>query len=314
LQDFTEWLKATGEYEEVVPITLLSDYEITNDGQRKVTEQQATKGNVKLALDLLAGRQVDPARLVDIANADKLRQARPEDLVILSFASHGYADEAGRFYFVTYDTGAGGGRAITPSLLQKSISSDELSRWLRDVDAGELVMIVDACQSAAAVEGEGFKPGPMGSRGLGQLAYDKGMRILAATQADNAALEHGLIRQGLLSYALVRDGIELGRADFKPEDKTITLGEWLEYARDRVPQLFAEVRSGQVRGDEPDAPKVILLPEKNAPANRAGTTRLFLQGKPVGASGKLTLAEEQIQQPALFDYARKRRDVILWRK
>jgi hypothetical protein len=140
------------------------------------------------------------------------------------------------------------------------------------------------------------------------------MRILAATQADNAALEHGLIRQGLLSYALVRDGIELARADFKPEDKTITLGEWLEYARDRVPQLFAEVRSGQVRGDGPDAPKVILLPQKNAQPNQAGATRLFLQGKPVGASGKPSLAEEQIQQPALFDYARKRRDVVLLRK
>jgi hypothetical protein len=310
----SEKLKATGEYEEVVPIMLLSDHEITNDGQRRITAKQATKENVKFVLDLLAGRPIDPARLADIANADKLRQAQPEDLIILSFASHGYADEEGRFYFVTYDTGAGAGRAITPDVLQKSISSDELSRWLRDVDAGELVMIVDACQSAAAVEGKGFKPGPMGSRGLGQLAYDKGMRILAATQADNVALEHGLIRQGLLSYALVRDGIELGRADFKPQDKMITLGEWLEYARDRVPQVFAEVRSGQVRGDGPDAPKVILLPQKNAQPNQAGATRLFLQGKPISAAGKLTLAEEQIQRPALFDYSRKRRDVLLLRK
>jgi hypothetical protein len=146
------------------------------------------------------------------------------------------------------------------------------------------------------------------------------MRILAATQADNAALEDDLIRHGFLTYALTRDGIELGRADFKPEDKTITLGEWLEYARDRVPQLFAEVRSGQVRSSGSgapgavDAPKVILLPQKNAQPNQAGATRLFLQGKPIGATGKLTLAEEQIQQPALFDYARKRRDVILLRK
>ena len=55
---------------------------------------------------------------------------------------------------------------------------------LRDVDAGDLVLIVDACHSAAAIEGTDFKPGPMGSRGLGQLSYDKGMRILTATQAD----------------------------------------------------------------------------------------------------------------------------------
>ena len=42
-----------------------------------------------------------------------------------------------------------------------------------------MVMIIDACHSAGSVEHEGFKPGPMGSRGLGQLAYNKRMRILA---------------------------------------------------------------------------------------------------------------------------------------
>jgi hypothetical protein len=69
------------------------------------------------------------------------------------------------------------------------ISSDDLSRWLRDVDAGELDMIIDSCFSASAAETPTFKPGPMGSRGLGQLSYDKGMRILAATQANDVALE-----------------------------------------------------------------------------------------------------------------------------
>jgi hypothetical protein len=50
-------------------------------------------------------------------------------------------------------------------------------------------MIIDARHSAASVEGSGFKPGPMGARGLGQLAYDKGMRILASTRADDLAWE-----------------------------------------------------------------------------------------------------------------------------
>ena len=57
------------------------------------------------------------------------------------------------------------------------------------VDAGELAMVVDACHSAAAVQQPGFKPGPLGGRGLGQLAYDKGMRVLAASQADDVAVE-----------------------------------------------------------------------------------------------------------------------------
>ncbi len=94
-------------------------------------------------------------------------------------------------------------------------------------------MIVDACHSTAAIEGRDFKPGPMGSRGLGQLSYDKGMRILTATQADNVALENKSIAQGLLSYSLTRDGLESKHADFKPQDKKITLREWLEYGEDR---------------------------------------------------------------------------------
>ena len=47
----------------------------------------------------------------------------------------------------------------------KSISSDELAEWLRDIDAGEIILIIDACQSAGIVGGSGFKPGPLGSRG-----------------------------------------------------------------------------------------------------------------------------------------------------
>ncbi len=52
----------------------------------------------------------------------------------------------------------------------------------------------------------------MGSRGLGQLAYDKAMRVLAASQADDVALEAQVKGEGhgLLTYALVREGL-LGR-------------------------------------------------------------------------------------------------------
>ena len=47
-------------------------------------------------------------------------------------------------------------------------------------------MIVDACHGVAA---EGFKPGPIGSRGLAPLAYGKGMHILAASKSNEEAME-----------------------------------------------------------------------------------------------------------------------------
>lgn len=188
-------------------------------------------------------------------------EVRPEDLVIVSFSGHGYADETGRFYLIPSDAGKGlkslnatpSGRLLVhepdpasplPDLLASSINSDELSQWLRKIDAGEMVLIIDACQSAASVSGGGFKPGPMGSRGLGQLAYDKGMAVLAAAQADSAALEDRRVGQGLLTFALAKEGLEARRADWQPKDDKITLIEWLRYGAERVPSLYEELLGG----------------------------------------------------------------------
>ena len=199
-------------------------------------------------------------------------------MVILTFSSHGYADANGVFYIVPSDTGTD--KLLSAEFLRHCISSDDLGQWLRDVDAGEMVMVVDACHSAAAVAGTNFKPGSMGSRGLGQLAYDKGMRILTATQTDNIALETNQVRQGLLSYALVQNGLKEEKANYLPHDDKITLAEWLSYGVMRVPELYADMRSGHLG-------KELTLEEVSGTAN------------------------EKLQQPSLFDFARRRREVLL---
>jgi len=47
-----------------------------------------------------------------------------------------YADGSGNFYLLTQDTGTGNGKLVDDDLLKRSISSEELSLWLKDVDAG----------------------------------------------------------------------------------------------------------------------------------------------------------------------------------
>ncbi|HEV2859756.1 MAG TPA: caspase family protein [Pyrinomonadaceae bacterium] len=297
----------SGAYEEVVRVPLISDYR-TDAGRkaepRVVTESAATKRNFRAVLDALAGREADAAALKGVPGADKLRRAAPEDLVIISYSSHGYADERGDFFLLAYDTGPSADMRET---LRRSISSDELSLWLRDVDSGELIMVVDACHSAAGVQGEGFKPGPMGSRGLGQLSYDKGMRILTSTQADDVALESELVEQGLLTYALTRDGLESWRADFRPRDGRITAAEWLGYGVLRVPELHAEVgrRLSEMREEGSTASPTNVSEDVQArvvvfPAGGAGH---------VSAEGAKGLRAQAVrtQQPALFDFARRRR-------
>jgi len=287
-------LTRSRDYEAVVSIPLISDAE-TENGERMVTVNRATKHNMRTVLALLAGKPVAPADMQTVPNAEKILPVRPEDVVLLSISSHGHKDVTGTFYFILADTGPGEGRQITAELLQRALSSEELSHWLRDVDGGQLAMIVDACHSAASVEGKDFKPGPMDSRGLGQLAYDKGMRILTASQADDVAVESDLIEQGLLTYALTHDGLEVGQADFKPRDHTITLTEWLEYGVERVPALYEEVKKGplQTFGQPEKSRGQIVI---SSPGNNSAKKKTVLQ------------------QPSLFDFARKRSDIVLVKK
>jgi len=88
----------------------------------------------------------------------------------------------------------------------------------------------------------------MGSRGLGQVAYDKRMRVLAASQSDAVAHEYDYLHEGLLSYVLVKDGLEKDKADWKPKDGKITVGEWLSYAAAAVPEFKPSVPTGENKG------------------------------------------------------------------
>ncbi len=244
-QTLGDSLTKSGRYGKVVVVPLVSDVR-REEGKRAVAESTATKANLRATLDSLAGGKADPAFLKAVPAAADLREARPEDLVIITFSTHGYNGGDGRFYLLPADIGADHKGEVSRELLARCISTDDLSAWLRGVDAGEMVMVVDACQSAGSVEQDGFKPGPMGSRGLGQLAYDKRMRILAASQAADVAFEDPRIGHGLLTYALCRDGLGLGRADFEPSDKKFSIGEWLRYGVKRVPELADDIASGKV--------------------------------------------------------------------
>jgi hypothetical protein len=242
-QDMASALQQIKDYG-VVHVSLLS--ETLQEGAARLS--QATRAKIRAVLGVLAGRS-DNGELNGVANADKLAKATPDDLVILTFSGHGHAERNGAFYLLPSDSGKED--AISPASLKKFISSEELSEWLREVDAGQMAMIIDACHSAASVETPGFKPGPMGDRGLGQLAYDKGMRILAASQADDVALEIHDLHQGLLTFALVWEGLKPGeggklKADLNG-DGVVTLEEWLKYGEQRTPSLYEDAKVGKVK-------------------------------------------------------------------
>jgi hypothetical protein len=80
----------------------------------------------------------------------------------------------------------------------------------------------------------------MNSRGLAQLAYEKGMSILTASQAYQAALESAELGHGYLTFTLVEEALTSKVADKAPADGTITVDEWFDHAVGRVPALQLE--------------------------------------------------------------------------
>jgi WD40 repeat protein len=262
------------------------------------TAQNATKAMIAAVLRHLNGfaEPADRAALVSAGiDPARLTPLTPDDSVILAFSGHGVTED-GEFYMVPSDAQRGpDGKPVLASLM----SSTELTQWARNIQSGELAMIIDACHSAASVTADGFKAGPMGDPGLGQLAYDKRFRILAATQADDVALEDGELGHGLLTYALVVDGLKAAHGAPLPADLdgdgVVRLDEWLNYGVARLPVLAEAIRSGS-------------LHLQSGPT--ATTARMIENFDDVPlAPGR----ERRVQEPALFDFTNTASPLVLRR-
>ncbi len=201
---------------------------------------EATKANILLALKRLAGdKSALPANAP--AALSKLQPSQPEDAVLIYFAGHGTAQGA-RFYLVPHDLGYNGSRTeltafAVKMILERSISDLELEAAVEGLDAGQLLLVIDACNSGQALEAEEKRRGPMNSKGLAQLAYEKGMSILTAAQSYQAALEAAQLGHGYLTFALIEEGLKKGAADNNQKDGQVLSREWFDYAVERVPQM-----------------------------------------------------------------------------
>lgn len=217
-----------------------------------LADEDATKENILLTLRRFAVG--DAAGIPGRSSAKfrselaKIKVIEPEDAVVIYFAGHG-TSRGERFYLLPHDYSSAGEDALG----RRGVSDVEINEALEKVDAGRLLVVIDACQSGQALGKANEGRAPMNSKGLAQLAYDKGMYILAAAQSQQAALEGVLVRgrgdsfvrieNGLLTYALLK-AFEDSGAD-KDGDKKLIEREWLDYAVSRVPQM--QLESTQMR-------------------------------------------------------------------
>lgn len=254
-------------------------------GNRPKAVARSTIAN---ALGLLDRRKNRAALLAalrrDGFDGSAIEPATPDDLVIVSYSGHGWADVTGNFHLVPSD---GGWAADGSPIVRRLFSSADFVNAILPIEAGRMALVIDACHSSASVANGRFKPGPMGNSGLGQLAWDKNLLVLAATQADDVAREDATLGQGLLTYALAREGL----APFGPKadsngDGDVSLDEWLGYAMVRLPELSSQ------RSTRPD---------------QTGPRGLQF------SDGAAVAAPVRVQRPSLFDFHKVGAGVYLMR-
>ncbi len=206
-------------------------------------QQEKLKRYERVEIISLNDRQATKAGILK-ALTDIATKTQPEDAVVVYFAGHGTAVQ-NQFYLIPHDLGYRGARnqvteASLKLVLSRSISDRELERAFEAINANQLLLVIDACNSGQALEADEKRRGPMNSKGLAQLAYEKGMYVLTASQSYQAAIEPEDLKHGLLTYTLIEEGLKRSAADSGPKDGTIVLREWLNYAAERVPQLQRE--------------------------------------------------------------------------
>ncbi|HZE62440.1 MAG TPA: caspase family protein, partial [Pyrinomonadaceae bacterium] len=253
-------------------------------------DEQATKANILRALKRLAGTEGTGAPDAPPLPKplEKLRATEPEDAVFIYFAGHGTA-QGQRFYLLPHDLGYAGDRtqldaAGLQMILEHGVSDEELERAVEGIDADKFLMVIDACNSGQALEAEEQRRGPMNSKGLAQLAYEKGMYILTAAQSYQAAQEASQLGHGLLTYALVEEGLKQAAADSDPKDGQVWVREWFDYASARVPNMQLE-KMKQARG--------------------VGITLSFVEGERVSADQRVPGVERRLTQTPRVFYRRE---------
>ncbi len=161
------------------------------------------------------------------------KQAKEQDMLIFYYAGHGTMSdgktEESQFYLIPHDVTQLYGK--DELLKEKAISANELKELSKNVNAQKQVFILDACQSAGAIDA--MVRGAAEEKALAQLARSTGTFWITATGSEQYASEFKELGHGVFTYSLL-EGLQ-GKAD--NGDKRITIKELSAYIENRVPEI-----------------------------------------------------------------------------
>ena len=188
-------------FKEVVP------YNIRND--------KAIKANILVALD------------------DIKKKSLQQDVLIVYYAGHGVMTEGANseFYIVPHDVTQLYGK--DDILKDKGISATMLKQYAQEINAQKQVFILDACQSAGALETVAVR-GAAEEKAIAQLARSTGTFWITATGSNQFATEFEKLGHGIFTYSLL-EGIN-GAGDAN-SDKKLTVRELSTFIENKVPEL-----------------------------------------------------------------------------
>jgi WD40 repeat protein/uncharacterized caspase-like protein len=169
-----------------------------------------------------------------------LKETKAGDIIVVYLAGHGVVQggQDGDWHYLTAD--AKSAELSDPEVRQQaSLSSRELTDFLKLAPAQKQVLILDTCHAGQALKDLTEKRDVPGSqaRALQRVKDRTGMHVLAGCAADAVSYEATRYGQGLLTYCLLfamRVG-ELRDGEF------VDVRELFDFAADKVPELARDI-------------------------------------------------------------------------
>lgn len=216
-------------------------------------KQQSADYN-KIHHSHFSGIQATKENILSVA--DKLKQSKTDDQVVIFVATHGLFDDQFDYYLATYNT-------IFDKPSFNSLAYKDLEKMLDGIAARQKLILIDACHSGEVDQSEmqvgttsvaalpdiktrGFKKVESSTVGLensfelmknlfADLREGTGATVISSAGGAEFALESSEWSNGVFTYALL-NGVKSKSADLN-KDTQITISELQQYVFEEVKRL-----------------------------------------------------------------------------
>jgi WD40 repeat protein len=165
------------------------------------------------------------------AKLSQMQNTHPQDAVLIYLAGHGES-LSDKWYFIPHELTH---PEREDDVKSKGISSDELSRHIKNIRAQKTLVLIDACKSGAVlVAFRGFED----RKALSQLSRSTGVHVIAASTKDQFAAEVKDLGHGVFTYTLL-EGL---RGKAAGAGKTVTVLKLKAYLDEQLPEITKKYR------------------------------------------------------------------------